>query len=128
MTKKAPSQKVILFATFLVPVAGFLVVPWTSAQAEKAGKTLSGNYLAGRFAQSRSDYSRAADFLGAALKKAPAVPELLRRTFILMAIEGRIKEASGLAPELLKTNPQEAVANLLLMVDDLKRGRFEAVE
>ncbi|MEE8350705.1 MAG: tetratricopeptide repeat protein [Rhodospirillales bacterium] len=128
MTKKAPSQKVILFATLLVSVASFLVVPWTSAQAEKAGKTLSGNYLAGRFAQSRSDYSRAADFLGAALKKAPAVPELLRRTFILMAIEGRIKEASGLAPELLKTNPQEAVANLLLMVDDLKRGRFEAVE
>ena len=35
------------------------------------GKSLTGNYLAGRHAQARGDLSAAADFIGAALKQAP---------------------------------------------------------
>ena len=90
------------------------------------GRTLSGNYLAGRHAQARKDLSAAADFLGAALKKAPETPDLLRRTFILMAVEGRMKEAAELARRLLKAKPNSPVAHLVLAVDDIKRGRFAA--
>jgi len=57
------------------------------------GTTLSGNYLAGRYAQARRDLSAAADFLGAALNKAPSSASLVRRTFVLMIVEGRIREA-----------------------------------
>ena len=45
------------------------------------------------------------------------MPGLLGRTFILMAIEGRIAEAVALTPKLLKEKPKEPIANLLLSID-----------
>ncbi len=108
--------------------AGALMVAPLPAEAGKdrmePGRTLSGNYLAGRHAQARKDLSAAADFLGAALKKAPGAPDLLRRTFILMAVEGRMEEAAELARRLLKEKPNSPVAHLILAVTDIKRGRF----
>lgn len=92
----------------------------------KTGKTLSGNYLAGRHAQARRDLSAAADFLGAALRKSPKAPDLLRRTFILLTIEGRVREAVDLARRLLALKPEAPIANLALAVDDFKRGRYAA--
>ena len=50
--------------------AGALMIAPLPAEAGKdrmePGRTLSGNYLAGRHAQARKDLSAAADFLGAA--------------------------------------------------------------
>ncbi|MCH7938083.1 MAG: tetratricopeptide repeat protein [Proteobacteria bacterium] len=110
--------------------AGALMFAPVTAKAGKdrmePGRTLSGNYLAGRHALARKDLSAAADFLGAALKTAPEAPDLLRRTFILMAVEGRMKEATELARRLLKAKPNSLVAHLTLAVNDIKRGRFAA--
>ena len=90
----------------------------------KIGNTLSGNYLAGRHAQATRDLSAAADFLGAALNKAPLSPDLVRRTFILMIVEGRIREAETLAHKLIGLKPKAAVAHLTLAVIDIKQGRY----
>src|SRR3990167_7810271 len=46
------------------------------------GRSLSGNFLAGRHAQAGRDMSIAADFMGEALKKSPDTSDLLRRTFV----------------------------------------------
>ena len=112
--------------------AGALMFAPLPAEAGKdrlePGRTLSGNYLAGRHAQARKDLSAAADFLGAVLKKDPEMPDLLRRTFILMAVEGRMKEAVELARRLLKAKPNSPVAHLTLAVNDIKRGRFAAAQ
>ena len=112
--------------------AGALMFAPLPAEAGKdrmePGQTLIGNYLAGRHAQAQKDLSAAADFLGAALKKAPGAPDLLRRTFILMAVEGRMKEAAELARRLLKEKPNSPVAHLILAVTDIKRGRFAAAQ
>lgn len=89
------------------------------------GNTLSGNYLAGRHAQAKRDLSAAADFLGAALNKAPSPPDLVRRTFVLMIVEGRIKEAETLALQLIALKPKAAVAHLTLAVIDIKQGRYQ---
>ncbi|HEX9703169.1 MAG TPA: tetratricopeptide repeat protein [Rhodospirillales bacterium] len=100
----------------------------TASPAEIAdinpGKTLTGNYLAGRHAQSLRDLGAAADFLGAALKLAPDAPDLLRRTFVLMTAEGRMKDAVVLARRLLEVEVDEPVASLTLAVADIKRGRY----
>ncbi len=96
------------------------------ASAGKSGTSMTGNYLAGRHAQAQRDLSSAANFLGAALKQAPDVPDLLRRTFILMTIEGRMKEAAVLAKRYIKTNPKAHIANLTLAVTDIRKGRFSA--
>ena len=112
--------------------AGALIFAPLPAEAGKdrlePGRTLSGNYLAGRHAQARKDLSAAADFLGAVLKKDPEKPDLLHRTFILMAVEGRMKEAVELARRLLKAKPNSPVAQLTLAVNDIKRGRFAAAQ
>ncbi len=92
------------------------------------GKTLSGNYLAGRHAQTKRDLSAAADFLGAALNKAPESPDLVRRTFVLMIVEGRIREAETLARQLVDLKPKEAVAHLTLAVIDIKQRRYEQAD
>jgi tetratricopeptide (TPR) repeat protein len=94
----------------------------------KPGKSLSGNYLAGRHAQARRDLSAAADFLGAALKQSPDVPNLLRRTFILMAAEGRINEAAILARRLIEAKAKAPVADLTLALVDINKGHFAAAE
>ena len=109
-------------------VAAFVMTSSTASPAEIAdinpGKTLTGNYLAGRHAQSLRDLSAAADFLGAALKLAPDAPDLLRRTFVLMTAEGRMKDAVVLARRLLEVEVDEPVASLTLAVADIKRGRY----
>lgn len=101
-----------------------------SAQKDRMepGRTLSGNYLAGRHAQARRDLSAAADFLGAALKQSPDAPDLLRRTFVLMTIEGRINEAAALAQRLIKVNDTAPIAHLTLAITDIKKGRYAAAE
>ena len=101
-----------------------------SAAAEGGGvlgSTAVGNYLAGRHAQARHDLSTAADFLGAALKDAPEAPDLLRRTFLLMAMEGRIEDALPLARRVVQANPKAQIANIVLAADDIKRRRFRKV-
>lgn len=89
------------------------------------GRTVTGNYLAGRFAQARQDAAAAANFLDAVLKMAPTSPEILRRTFILMLAEGRMNEATGLASRLVGVNAKAPIANLLLVVEAIKNGRYE---
>ena len=92
------------------------------------GKSLAGNYLAGRHAQARGDLSAAADFIGAALKQAPDTPNLLRRTFVLMAMEGRMEEATALARRVVAVNAKAPIAQLMVVVDDIKAGRFAEAE
>ena len=95
---------------------------------KKPGKSLTGNYLAGRHAQARRDLSAAANYLGAALKQSPEVPDLLRRTFVLMAAEGRINEAAVLARRLIDAKIKAPVAGLTLALVDFKKGRYAAAE
>ncbi|MBT3305673.1 MAG: tetratricopeptide repeat protein [Alphaproteobacteria bacterium] len=106
----------------------------TSAPAEagqsntELGNTLSGNYLAGRHAQARRDLKAAADFLGAALNKSPSSAKLVRRTFILMIVEGRIKEAEALARKLIEIEPDEPIALLTLAAIDIKQARYKEAD
>ncbi len=102
--------------------------PAATNESIKPGKSLSGNYLAGRHAQARWDMSAAADFLGAALEQAPDTANLLRRTFLLMAAEGRMEEATALARRVIAVNAKAPIANLTVVVDDIRAGRFAEAE
>ncbi|MBC8339643.1 MAG: tetratricopeptide repeat protein [Rhodospirillales bacterium] len=114
----------------LIAAAGLcatLAIPYPAIADEtkpEIGRTLSGNYLAGRHAQAQRDLSRAADFLGAALDKAPSSPDLIRRTFVLMVAEGRVKEAGPLASKLVQMGNKVPMAPLTLAIIDIRNGRF----
>ena len=100
----------------------------SQAEAGAGGQSLVGNYLAGRHAQSRRDISAAADFLNAALDKDPGNRDLVHSVFLLTAIEGRIADSLGLARRLAGMEGETPIANLVLVADDIKNGRFDAAE
>ena len=113
----------------LIAIAVLIPSPGLAEQdRQKPGKTLSGNYLAGRHAQARRDLSAAADYLGAALKQSPGAPDLLQRTFVLMAVEGRVGEAAPLAQRLIDAGAKAPMAHLTLALVDIKKGRYDAAE
>ncbi len=97
------------------------------AAGAAAGSSAIGNYLAGRHAQSSHDIPSALVFLNAALAVMPDAPDLRRRTFILLVIEGRIAESLALAQELLDENPKSPIANLTLAVAALAKGDHDGV-
>ncbi|NQW01294.1 MAG: tetratricopeptide repeat protein [Rhodospirillales bacterium] len=120
---------------FLRPVAilatsSLMMFSALAAAADTAkilpGQSPIGNYLAGRHAESERDLSLAADFLKAVLDQSPEVPDLRRRTFVLLVMEGRIAEALPMAVALDDKNPDGTVTNLVLAAHEIKEGQFAA--
>ena len=87
-----------------------------------------GNYLAGRFARAQRDMSAAARYLMAVLDEDPDNPELLRRAFMVLAVEGSMDQATALARRLVALDDTVPFAPYVLIVDDLKQGRFAAAD
>src|SRR5882672_9964029 len=85
-------------------------------------QTPYGAYLAGRHAQETRDYTAAAAWFEDALKSDPESPELITRTFLMEASEGRFDRARALAEKELRLDPTDAVAQLILLIDRLKAG------
>ncbi|HEV2099155.1 MAG TPA: tetratricopeptide repeat protein [Stellaceae bacterium] len=114
---------------------GFLVTVVVSAagiaapspqQAVNAADNPFGAYLAGRHAQEERDYGAAASWFEGALKTDPHSPELISRTFDMEAQAGRFEQARPLADQALKLDNSDAVAGLVLLVDRVKAGDWNA--
>ncbi len=117
-------SKLIISGALLIAASA----PVIAGTEIKPGSSVIGNYLAGRHAEQERDLSIAADFLKAALADAPEAPDLLRRTFVILTMEGRFEEASVLAKTYVKERPKSSVANLMLAVDDMRSGDYAAAE
>ena len=100
-------------------LAVLVAVPSTAAPSLEAP---SGAYLAGRHAQETRDYAAAATWFEDALKSDPASPELISRTFLMEASEGRFERARLLAQQELTLDSTDAVAELILLIDRIKAG------
>src|ERR1700724_4911254 len=85
-----------------VLLAGMLA---TGSVAAADTETPYGAYLAGRHAQERRDYAAAAAWFEDALKSDPESPELITRTFLMEASEGRFDRARGLAGRGVRVGP-----------------------
>ncbi len=113
-----------------IALAGALLWGATGAAADSntisPDASLVGNYLAGRHAQTQRDMSVAADYLKAVLDHSPDVPDLRRRTFVLLIMEGRVDEAMPLARDLLKQQPDGTVSNLVIAAEEFKNQQFAA--
>src|ERR1700682_1390227 len=100
-------------------LAGVLAM---GSAAAAGAETPFGAYLAGRHAQETRDYTAAALWFEDALKSDPESPELITRTFLMEASEGRFDRARALAEKELKLDPTDAVAELILLIDRVKAG------
>src|SRR6266481_5460947 len=100
-------------------LAGFLAI---GSAAAADTETPFGAYLAARHAQERRDYTAAAAWFEDALKSDPESPELITRTFLMEASEGRFERARALAEKELRLDPTDAVAQLILLIDRVEAG------
>lgn len=92
----------------------------------RAPPSLAGSYLAGRFAGQSRDLTAAAGFFQTALALDSENAALAERTFQLLLADGRIPEAAHIARGLVRVNRTHALARLVLGVDAMKRGRWDA--
>jgi len=100
-------------------LAGLLAI---GSAAAADTQTPYGAYLAGRHAQERRDYTAAAAWFEDALKSDPESPELITRTFLMEASEGRFDRARALAEKALRLDPTDAVGQLILLIDRVETG------
>jgi len=103
-------------------LAGLLLAFVVAAPSEAAPsiETPTGAYLAGRHAQETRDYAAAASWYEDALQTDPESPELISRTFLMEASEGRFDRARSLAERELTVDSTDAVAELVLLIDRVK--------
>jgi tetratricopeptide (TPR) repeat protein len=95
-----------------------------AAQDKSAGAPdhLFGEYLAGRHAQQRRDFSGAAKWFEKAIMADPDAPEVISRSFLMEVSVGHFDRALVLAPKELKLDPGDTIAQMVLLVDRLKAG------
>jgi tetratricopeptide (TPR) repeat protein len=97
-------------------------------KAVAPGETLTGNYLAARHARTVREDSAAAEFLMAALEKAPNDQVLLRRASMVLILDGRIHEAAEFARRLIEFDDTVVLTHLVIAVDDIQQGRLTEAE
>ena len=129
---RSPRRDLGIAGAVLVSAMLMACDPHGGADAEAAsppavpGATVTGNYLAARYARAQREDGEAASFLLAALKKAPDDPILMSRAYIALTIEGRVAEAIDIARRLLETDKEAALAHIVVAVGSIRAGRFAA--
>ena len=118
---------------FSVPLASHAQSGGGGQQSRVSGRqvasiSLSGRYLASRVAEQDHDYENGADQLDLALAQRPGDLELLYSTFRLRTYAGRIDAAAQLAPQVLAARPGDGIANLVLAIQQIRRGEYRAAE
>jgi Flp pilus assembly protein TadD len=88
--------------------------------------TAPGDYLAGNFAVDSGELAEAADYFGRALAAEPDNLDLLRQLFLLNLASGRYDAALEQAGQLAKRDPAADEARLLLALEQVRGGHYEA--
>ncbi len=118
---------VLIAAAVLFALPASAATPSASASDDDI-RTISGSYLAGRFAQARRDVVAAARYYGHALKHDPEAPDLLRRTFILTLMAGDMEKAAALAEQLTSTDNPVPLAPVALAARAMRGQDWGTVE
>lgn len=91
------------------------------------GATFSGNYLAGRHAQTNHDTLNAALFLGAAAQMVPDNVELLRRAYVLALSEGNIAGGIKFLERIEKLGGDAPLSDVVRATQLIKSGQYAGV-
>ena len=108
-----------------------LILPLVLAAPASAGlqgfdqSTLSGNYLAGRYAGKLRDMDAAAVYFSKALVSDPDNSVLIERAFVLHLSAGEFTRAEEFATRVLGFNSRHRMARIVLGMRDLRAGHWE---
>ncbi|WP_395696508.1 tetratricopeptide repeat protein [Methylocella sp.] len=90
----------------------------------EVGESPAGNYLAALVAGAERDTVAASTFFREALRFDPNNPKLIERAFVAAVSNGEMPEAISLAERLVAREPDNSLAQLVLGVDAVRRGKF----
>jgi tetratricopeptide (TPR) repeat protein len=104
----------------------FLATPATAAQAPAGieSSSLSGSYLAGRYASKIRDIDLAAEYFAQALREDPSNSVLIERTFVLTFSAGDLAKAEELAVPVLNIDAKHRLAHIVLGFRDFNARRY----
>ena len=88
----------------------------------------TGAYLAARSAAINSDVVAAATYFTRALAADPENIALMEQAVLYKVADGRISSAVPISRELVKEEENHRIGQLVLMVEDIRRGQFKAAE
>jgi tetratricopeptide (TPR) repeat protein len=115
-----------LVAVGAIAVAAAIVAPTPASSASRSGlHSLSGSYLAGRYAGRERDNASAAEFYGRALQADPNNQDLLERAFLLELSSANIIKAEYLARRMIGIDPRNRLARIIVGLREFKAGAFE---
>ncbi|WP_119271971.1 tetratricopeptide repeat protein [Taklimakanibacter deserti] len=89
------------------------------------GSSLSGSYLAGRFAGKQRDMDAAGQYFQQALRDDPNNAVLIERVFVFDLSEGKIASAEDYAERVLSFNSQHRMARFVLGLRDVRLKRYQ---
>ena len=94
-----------------------------TAKTPTYSASLSGNYLAGRYAGKRRENEAAAGFYARALAEDPDNAYILERSFLLEISAGNLPRATQLAVRVLKRDSRHRIAHVILGLKHFGAGR-----
>lgn len=89
------------------------------------GTSLTGSYLASRFAESENDMNAAANNMISALRQDGQDITLLRNGLRILVAAGRMEEAAAVAEKILEKETHDSLALILTIAHDVKTGNYE---
>lgn len=90
--------------------------------------SLYGNYLAARYATSQHQTDRAAAYYHDALRLDPTSDVLLERAFLMSVAAGEVDKALAISEPLLKGDPSNRLARLVLALRDVKTESYASAK
>ncbi|WP_393995930.1 tetratricopeptide repeat protein [Xanthobacter cornucopiae] len=87
--------------------------------------TVSGSYLAARFASSERDSDAAVTYLRNLLRLDSRNEEVVERTFFATLVDGQMDEAMKLADRLVKVDRTHRIARLALAAKAIKKSQYQ---
>ncbi len=122
-----------LIATFAVVIFASCAQDQTASQNKQtpniltSSKTLSGSYLAGRFAQHHQDWETAQHYMNDVIKHDKDNKLIEQRTFLLSLGSGNFEQTKKIAEKITTSqNKASELALIFLASDALKTNNFEA--
>ncbi len=100
----------------------------TTDRSQAPSGTLYGNYLAARYATSQHQTERAASYYHDALAIDPSSDVLLERAFLMSVAAGDIDRALAISEPLLKVDPSDRLARLVLALHDVKDESYDTAK
>ncbi len=88
--------------------------------------SVSGNYLSALVAGADRDTQGAAAYFKEVLRSDPRNPELIERTFVAALSNGDIDDALDFARRLVKADPKNGLAHMVLGIGQMKDGHWLA--